>query len=46
MKEDLGYDMIIGREDLMKELGLIIDFSKMIVTWEGTSILMNNYYKL
>jgi hypothetical protein len=43
--EDIGYDMIIGR-DLMKELGLIIDFSKMAVVWEGISIPMRDYHKL
>ena len=43
--EDIGYDMIIGR-DLMKELGLVIDFNKLAVVWEGTSIPMRDYHKL
>ena len=40
---DLGvleYDMIIGR-DLMKSLGLIIDFKHEVLCWNDVTIPMN-----
>ena len=36
----LEYDMIIGR-DLMKSLGLIIDFKHGVLRWDDVTIPMN-----
>ena len=38
--EELGYDMIIGR-DLLQALKMTIDFEYQVLKWEGTSIPMN-----
>ena len=43
--DNLGYDVIIGR-DLMKELGMIIDFENCQVKWKELSIPMRNYGEL
>lgn len=42
---DLGYDMIIGR-DLMVELGLIINFKDKKVSWEGIDMPMRDFNQL
>ena len=38
--EELGYDMIIGR-DLLFSLGMIIDFKCSIIRWDEIGMLMN-----
>ena len=38
--EELGYDMIIGR-DLLLSLGMIIDFKYSVIRWEDNNIPMN-----
>ena len=38
--EELGYDMIIGR-DLLQALKMTIDFEYQVIKWEGTSVPMN-----
>ena len=38
--EELGYDMIIGR-DLLQALKMVIDFEYQVIKWEGTSVPMN-----
>ena len=43
--EDLGYDMVIGR-DLMMSLGIDISFDKKKIIWEGTEIPMRDYQQL
>ena len=40
--EDIGYDMVIGR-DLMESLGIDILFSKKVVTWEGNELPMRDF---
>ena len=37
--QDLGYDMIIGR-DLLRDLGIIIDFSEEKLIWDNEAILI------
>ena len=44
-REDLGYDMIIGR-DLLGQLGMIIDYKNKLIDWEGTKIPMRDYDRL
>ena len=41
----LGYDMVIGR-DLLNDLGVILDFKKSLVNWEGIDIPMRDFQKL
>ncbi len=36
---DMGYDMIVGR-DLLRELGIVLDFQNETIGWEGASIPM------
>ena len=43
--EALGYDMIIGR-DLLNKLGVILDFKKSVVNWEGIEIPMQDFQRL
>ncbi len=43
--EALGYDMIIGR-DLLENLGVIMDFKKSSVNWEGIEIPMKDFQRL
>ena len=43
--EHLGYDIIIGR-DLMRELGIVINFNDQTVSWEGTDIPMRDLNRL
>ena len=38
-KLSLGYDMIIGL-DLLNDLGVVIDFEKKVLTWDGTDVEM------
>ena len=38
--EELGYDMIIGR-DLLQALKVIIDFEYQVIRWDDVSIPMN-----
>ena len=38
--EELGYDMIIGR-DLLLSLGMIIDFKYSVIRWGENNIPMN-----
>ena len=38
--EELGYDMIIGR-DLLQALKIIIDFEYQVIGWDDVSIPMN-----
>ena len=38
-KLSIGYDMIIGL-DLLNDLGVIIDFEKKVLTWDGTDVEM------
>ena len=44
-RDDLGYDMIIGR-DLLGQLGIIIDYKNNLIDWEGTKIPMRDYERL
>ena len=44
-RENLGYDMIIGR-DLLGQLGMIIDYKNKLIEWEGTKIPMRDYDRL
>ena len=43
--EDLGYDLILGR-DIMLKLGIDLSFEKKSLSWEGTEIPMRDYNKL
>ena len=43
--EDLGYDMILGR-DIMTQLGINLSFDKSVIHWEGTEVPMRDYRKL
>jgi len=43
--EALGYDMVIGR-DLLDNLGVIMDFKKSSVNWEGIEIPMRDFQRL
>ena len=40
--DDLGYDMIIGR-DLMTILGIKIDFQNKMIDWEGMELEMKEF---
>ena len=43
--EDLGYDMILGR-DIMTKLGIDLSFDKSGIMWEGSTIPMRDFNKL
>lgn len=43
--EDLGYDMILGR-DIMTQLGINLSFDKSIISWECIEVPMRDYKKL
>ena len=40
--DDLGYDMIIGR-DLMTALGIKLDFEEKKLTWDGAELEMRDF---
>ena len=40
---NIGYDMIIGR-DLMVKLGLITDYERKVLMWDGVSVPMRSVY--
>ena len=40
---NIGYDMIIGR-DLMVKLGLITDYKRKVLIWDGVSVPMRSVY--
>ena len=44
-KENLGYDIILGR-DLLLDLKMNISFEKKMVSWEGIEIPMRDFNKL
>ena len=43
--EDLGYDMVIGR-DIMTSIGMDLSFKNKTINWEGIEILMRDFNKL
>ena len=43
--EDLGYDMVIGR-DIMTKLGMDLSFNRKTIVWEGIEIPMRDFNKL
>ena len=45
-RNDLGYDMIIGRDLVLGQLGIIIDYKNNLIDWEGTKIPMRDYERL
>ena len=36
----IGYDMIIGRE-LMVQIGLMADFKRQVLQWDGATVYIN-----
>ena len=43
--KELNYDLIIGR-DLLKELGIVLDFKREIVNWDDAEIQMKDINKI
>ena len=40
-KQPMAYDIILG-EDLLKELGLIINYNEGVITWDDASVAMKD----